>query len=209
VWAYNRESGRIHPFDLPIVRFNTGSSIQTIGSFKMYSFMAISILVSFNALPANAVTMQEYFYMTGASGRIGIRVTGTGTFGQATLQLYAEGGGNQPQTVNVTTVTQGTAYLLVLNVLRDNISNIYSVNGLSLAAQKLSVLQNNTGSMITSPSISFSNPSAFSNPDTMESRVMGIGGGDIDVSWIRMYDYNLDGTSIAREVKNNWQYLQY
>lgn len=209
VWAFNRESGRTHPFDLPIVRFNTGSSIQTIGSFKMYSFMTISILVTFNALPANAVTMQEYFYMTGALGRIGIRVIGTGTFGEATIQLYAEGGGNQPQTVNVTTVTQGTAYLLVLNVLRNNISNIYSVNGLSLGVQKLSVLQNGAGSMITSPSISFSNPTAFSSPDTMESRVMGIGGGDMDVSWIRMYDYNLDTRSIAREVKNNWQYLQY
>lgn len=209
VWAFNSESGRTHPFDLPIVRFNTGSSIQTVGSFKMYSFMAVSILLTFNALPANAVTMQEYFYMTGALGRIGIRVTGTGTYGEATLQLYAEGGGNQPQTVNVSTVTQGTAYLLVLNVLRNNISDIYSVNGLSLGAQKLSVLQNDTGSMITSPSISFSNPSAFSSPDTMESRVMGIGGGDIDISWIRMYDYNLDTISIGREILNNWQYLQY
>jgi hypothetical protein len=205
VWAYGSEPGRTHPFDLPIVRFNSGSSIQTIGSFKMYSFMAISILITFNALPANAVTMQEYFYMTGALGRIGIRVTGTGTYGEADLHLSAEGA--QPPSTSMIKVTQGVPYLLVLNVIRTNIADIYSVSGLKLLAQKLSVLQNDPNSMVTSPQLSFSNPSTFSNPDTMESRVIGVGNGDIDISWIRIYDYNLDSTSIARELKDDWQHL--
>ena len=205
VWAYGPEPGRTHPFELPVVRFNSSSSIQTLGSFKMYSFMAISILMTFNALPSNAVTMEEYFYMSGSLGRIGIRVTGTGTYGQADLHLSAEGA--QPPSTSMIKVTQGVAYLLVLNVTRTKMDDIYSVSGLTLSAQKLSILQNDPKSMVTSPQMIFPNPSAFSNPDTMESRVMGVGNGNIDVSWIRMYDYNVDSTSIARDVKDDWQRL--
>ena len=45
-----------------------------------------------------------------------------------------------------------------------------------------------------------SDPRAFSNPDSMESRNMIIGNGDIDISWVRLYDYYLSSDGIKREI---------
>ena len=148
--------------------------------------------------------MQEYISMPGQLGKIAIRVVGNGTYGQGTLQLYTEGGGDTPKTTNVQTVRQGVPYLISLRVTRMNESDIYSVIGLTIGAQELSTVQANPSSLTYNAEVRFSNPRAFSNPDIMESRTMIIGNGDIDVTWVRLYDYFLDSTAIKREANNSW-----
>jgi hypothetical protein len=180
--------------------------MRMISSLKMYSFMSMTVLMIFNTLP-NTANTQEYMYFFGELGRISIRVRGgTGNSGQ--LMLYAEGGGGQPQTLTVPlSIKAGVPYLLVLRSLRDTENDIYSVSGISLDAQEMSVLQKTPGSLQTTGKMSFSNPKLFSNPDSMESRSMIVGAADMDLSWIRFFDYDIDEDGIAREMKNNWQHI--
>jgi len=206
MWVYKPESQRVKPLGLPIVRFRSDSSMRMISSLKMYSFMSMTVLMIFNTLP-NTANTQEYMYFFGELGRISIRVRGgTGNSGQ--LMLYAEGGGGQPQTLTVPlSIKAGVPYLLVLRSLRDTENDIYSVSGISLDAQEMSVLQKTPGSLQTTGKMSFSNPKLFSNPDSMESRSMIVGAADMDLSWIRLFDYDIDEDGIAREMKNNWQHI--
>ena len=197
-WVYSNG-----PMNLPVVKFRNDSSMKLVSPFKIYSFMTMTILMSFTALPNNSVNMEEYISMPGNLGKIAIRVVGNGTYGQGTLQLYTEGGGDAPRTTTVRTVRQGYMYLLVLRVNRTNESDIYSVNGVSLGAEELNILQGSS-SFEYSAQVTFSNPRAFSNPDTMESRTMIIGNGYITIVRVRLYDYFLDSTGIKREANNTW-----
>jgi len=205
-WVYKTESQRVKPFGLPIVRFRTDSSMRMISSLKMYSFISMSIVMIFNTIP-NTANTQEYMYFFGNLGRISIRVKGMpGNSGQ--LILYAEGGGDQPKSMPVPlTIKAGVPYLLVLRSLRDSENDIYSVSGISLDAQEISVLKKDPTKLQTTGKMSFSNIKLFSNPDTMESRSIVVGGADMDLTWIRLFDYDIDDDGIAREMKNNWQHI--
>ena len=55
--------------------------------------------------------------------------------------------------------------------------------------------------------MSFPNPRLFSDPDTTESRSIAVGASDMDLTFIRFYDYDLDEDGLAREAKNDWQRL--
>jgi len=146
-------------------------------------------------------------YFFGDLGRIGIQMRGIGG-GQGQLYLTAQGGGGGTQSRPVPlAIKSGTPYLLVLRSIRDKEDDIYSVSGISLDAQELGVLKQDSSNLPSSNKMSFPNPKLFSNPDTTESRSMAIGGADMDVSFVRMYDYDLDQDGIAREVKNDWQHL--
>lgn len=208
-WVYNFESNTVHPFGLPVVRFSGNSSMRMIGRFKMYSFMTMTIAMTFNSLPANSANTEEYISIWGELGRIGIRVQGgyqsTTGVNQGLLKLYAEGG--DTASVEGPRVEQGTPYLLILRVIRSDETDIYTAYGLTISAQKVDTLINNPSSMIEYGKLTFSNPSRLSNPDTTESRTMSIGNGAIDVAWIRMYDYYLDTAHLAREIEDDWQYL--
>lgn len=194
-WNYSKG-----PLGLPCISFRPDSSITLKTTFKLYSFMTLTLLLTFHGLPNNSVNSQEYFYMAGALGRIAIRVIGTGKYGQGVLQLYCEGGEDAPRTIGVKTVRQGVPYLLVLHVLRENEMDIYSVNGLSVAIEELGILQDSHGELDYSARVIVSNPIAFSNPDTMESRSMVIGNGKFDVVWLRLYDYYLSRNGIMKEI---------
>ena len=184
---------------VPHVKFRRDSSMKLQSSFKMYSFITMTILMTFNSLPNNFVNMEEYLAMPGQLGKIALRVIGNGISGQGVLQLYCES--ETPRTTTVATVRQGIPYLIVLRIHRTNEYDIYSVNGISVGAQEFAVLQENPSTIEYSPLL-FSDPSAFSNPNTRESRSMVIGNGDIDIMWIRMYDYLLNGKGIEREIKH-------
>jgi len=205
-WVYKAESQRAKPFGLPIVRFRTDSSMRMISSLKMYSFMSMTVLITFNSLP-NSANIQEYMYFFGDLGRISIRMKGSGS-NSGQLMLYAEGGGGQPQTLGIPlAIKAGVPYLLVLRSIRDTENDIYSVSGISLDAQEVSVLKKTPSNLQTTGKMSFSNPKLFSNPDSMESRSIVVGAADIDLTWIRLFDYDIDDDGIAREMKNNWQHI--
>ena len=188
-WLYTKG-----PMRLPVVKFRPDSSMR-MTSFKMYSFMTMTILMTFNALPNNFINMEEYISMPGTLGKIAIRCIGNGTYGQGVLQLYYEG---ENRTTTVKTIRKGLPYLIVLRVNRTSESDIYSVNGLSIGVQELNLLQENPSIEYTQMIVS--DPRAFSNPDSMESRNMIIGNGDIDISWVRLYDYYLSSDGIKREI---------
>ena len=205
-WVYRSEQGKVRPLGLPIVRFRTDTSIRMVGSLKMFSFITMTVLITFNSIP-NSANMQEYLYFFGDLGRISIKMKGIGG-NQGQLYLYAEGGGGQPQSRPVPlAIKTNTAYLLILHSIRDKETDIYSVSGISLDAQELNVLKKNTSNIPSSNKMSFPNPALFSNPDTTESRSIAVGGADMDLSFIRFYDYDLDEDGIAREAKNDWQRL--
>ena len=157
--------------------------------------MTMTILMTFNALPNNFINMEEYISMPGTLGKIAIRVIGNGTYGQGVLQLYYEG---ENRTTTVKTIRKGLPYLIVLRVNRTSETDIYSVNGLSIGVQELSILQENPSIEYTQMIVS--NPIAFSNPESNESRSMIIGNGNIDISWVRLYDYYLSRDGIKREI---------
>lgn len=188
-WLYTKG-----PLNLPVVKFRPDSSMR-MTSFKMYSFMTMTILMTFNALPNNFINMEEYISMPGTLGKIAIRVIGNGTYGQGVLQLYYEG---ENRTTTVKTIRKGLPYLIVLRVNRTSETDIYSVNGLSIGVQELSILQENPSIEYTQMIVS--NPIAFSNPESNESRSMIIGNGNIDISWVRLYDYYLSRDGIKREI---------
>jgi hypothetical protein len=104
-------------------------------------------------------------------------------------------------------IAAGKSYLVVVRILRSNESDIYTVNGISLEAQELRTLRNDPSSLKGTGPINFQNPRAFSNPDTQQAFRLMVGYSNIDVSFIRLYDYNLDAAGIKRETKNDWQYL--
>jgi hypothetical protein len=180
--------------------------MRMISSLKMYSFMSMTILMTFNSLP-NTANIQEYMYLFGDLGRISIRVKGAaGNSGQ--LQLYAEGGGSVPKTLTVPlSIKTGVPYLLVLRSIRDTENDIYSVSGISLDAEAVSVLKKDPSKLQTTGKMSFANPKLLSNPDTMESRSMVVGAADMDLTWIRLFDYDIDDDGIAREMQNDWQHV--
>ena len=146
--------------------------------------------------------------MTGQLGRIAIRAVGTGRYGQGILQLYSEGGGTKSNTIQIGAIQQGVPYLISLRVTRVNESDIYSVLGLAVGAEQLSVLQKDASKLQYTANVSFPRPAAFSNPDSMESRNLVIGNGDIDLTWVHLYDYYLDTPGVAREVNNDWKYVR-
>ena len=205
-WMLKYEQGVKRVLGLPFVRLRTDSSIRLKGSLKMFSFINMTFLLKFNFIPNQANT-QEYIYLFGDLGRIGIRMKGIGN-NQGQLHLYVEGGGDAPKTVPINLqIKTDTAYLLVLRSIRSNDSDIYSVNGISLDVQEFDVLKKDPSALVSTGKITFSNPRAFSNPDTNESRSLAIGGAAMDLTFVRLYDYDLDSDGIAREVKNDWQYL--
>jgi hypothetical protein len=205
-WMLKYEQGVKRVLGLPFVRLRTDSSIRLKGSLKMFSFINMTFLLKFNFIPNQANT-QEYIYFFGDLGRIGIRMKGVGN-NQGQLHLYVEGGGDAPKTVPINLqIKTDTAYLLVLRSIRSNDSDIYSVNGISLDVQEFDVLKTDPTRLASTGKITFSNPRAFSNPDTNESRSLAIGGAAMDLTFVRLYDYDLDSDGIAREVKNDWQYL--
>ena len=172
-WLY------IGPLGLPIVRLRPDSSIK-MDSFTMNSFITMSILMTFNSLPNNFVNMEEYISI----GSLSIRCIGNGTYGQGVLQVY----NGELRTVGI--VKKGIPYLIILRIHRADESNMYSVNGLSIGIQELIVLQGDpTLDYINIPFSSDSQP-----------RNMIVGNGDIDIAWIRLYDYYLNQDGIKREV---------
>jgi len=181
------------------VNFKQNTYMQLTSGFKMYSFMTMLITVKFNSMPNNSVNMEEYISMPGQLGKIALQVTGTGTFGKGTLNLYTATGGLNAASVTVSSLTQDVYYLLVLRVNRTDQSDIYSVNGLSLAAGNLYNLMSNPSLNYTT--VTFPNKSAFSNPDSLESRKMIVGNGDIDIRSIKLYDYYLADADISREIR--------
>ena len=190
------------PLSLPYVNFKPDSSMKMVSMFKLYSFMTLTMLVTFNAMPNNSVNTQDFLVMPGNSvPSITIRLSGNGTYGQGRAQLLSNGEGSSYTQV----IQQGVPYLLVFRVNRATLTDIYSVNGVSLGLEKLSVLQKTPS--ISYTSLQFQNSRTYSNPDTQESRSMVVGNSDINVSWIRLYDYYLDSNAIGREVNNTWQYL--
>lgn len=199
-WIYSKG-----PLGLPCMRFRHDTSIQLNSRFKLYSFMTMTLLMVFNGLPNNSVNSEEYLYMKGALGRIAIRVVGTGTYGQGILQLYCDGGGNAARTLFVKRVRQGVPYLVVLRINRDSDSDIYSVNGVSMDAEELSILQEGSVELEYDAIAIVENPIAFSNPSSMESRNLVIGNGKFDLLWLRLYDYYLNSVGISREVNNSWK----
>ena len=144
--------------------------------------------------------MEEYIALPGDLGKIAIRCIGNGTHGQGVLQLYCES--ETPRTTTVGIVRQSVPYLIVIRIHRTNEYDIYSVNGISVGVQELAVLQENPSTIEYTPLL-FSDPSSFSNPDTRESRTMIIGNGDIDIMWVRMYDYFLNSKGIEGEVSQS------
>jgi hypothetical protein len=160
------------------------------------------MLVTFNAMPNNSVNTQDFLMMPGNGvPSILFRLLGTGAYGQGKIQLVSNGIASS----NTETIHQGVPYLLVFTVNRGNLTDIYSVNGISVGLEKLSVLQKTPS--ISYTSLQFQNSKTYSNPDTQESRSMVVGNSDINVSWIRLYDYYLDPNALSREVNNTWQYL--
>jgi len=208
-WVYKSEEGVQRPMGLPIVRFQTNTSMRLLNSIKMYSFMTMTIAISFGSLPQNIANAYSILTFAGALGNISINVQGNGTAGQATLKLYAETGGpgQAPVTVTSTIVESGIAYLLVLRAKRTNEADMYSLNALSLGAQAVDRLVEDPTSLVESAPITFSNRLNLSNPDSAESRTIVVGNAPIDVAFIRMYDYDLNATGVSREVNDNWQYL--
>jgi hypothetical protein len=206
MWVYNLEQGKSRALGLPIIRLRTDSSIRMVGSLKMFSFMTMTVLLTFNSIP-NSANMVEYLYFFGDLGRISIKMKGIGG-NQGQLHLYAEGGGSAPQTRPVPlNIKANTAYLLILRSIRDKEDDIYSVSGISLDVQELSVLKKNTSNIPSSNKMTFPNRALFSNPDTTESRSIAVGAADMDLTFIRFYDYDLAEDGLAREAKNDWQYL--
>ena len=196
-WYYN--SG---PLSLPYVNFKPDSSMKMVSMFKLYSFMTMTMLVTFNAMPNNSVNTQDFLVMPGNGvPSITIRLSGNGTYGQGRVKLLSNGAASSYTQV----IKQGVPYLLVFTVNRATLTDIYSVNGISLGLETLSVLQKTPS--ISYTSLNFQNPRTYSNPDTQESRSMVVGNSDINVSWIRLYDYYLDSNTIGREVNNSWRYL--
>jgi len=200
-WLYSEG-----PLGLPVVKFRNDSSMKMLSSFKIYSFMTMTVLIIFNALPNNSVNVQKYISMPGELGEISFQVRGNGTYGQGTIELNTKSGSSRPSAV-LGTIKQGVPYLLCMRVNRSNESDIYSVRGLSAGIQELSVLEADPTKLKYTAVVRFPNSRQFSNPDTMESRSMIIGNGDIDIAWVRLYDYYLNSDGIRREVKNNWLIL--
>jgi len=195
-WDKNKYTG------LPSLTLRADSSITLNTTFKMYSFMTMTFCIQFNALPNNSINTQTYIAMNGQAGRIAIRAIGNGTYGSGVLQLQCDG--KKDQTIG--TIQQGVPYLISMRVLRARESDIYSVNGLSVGAEQLSILQDDPSRLQYTANMPFATP-AQSNPNSMESRNLVIGNGNIEVSWVHLYDYYLDTSGLTREVKNNWKYL--
>ena len=183
-WLYTKG-----PLGLPVVKFRSDSSMK-LNSYTICSFITMTILIRFNALPNNFVNMQEYISFPGKR-KFAIQVIGNGMYGQGVLQLYNE---YDNTIVPVATVKQGVPYLLVLRVNRRNTSDMYSVYGISVGIQELAVLHENP--------VSYSH-SKCSPTDAMETRGMIVGNGDIDVGWVRLFDYSID-SRMKREAMNDW-----
>ena len=210
VWVYKAGFGQSLPLGLPVVRFRSDTSISTIGAFKMYSFMTMTMLITFNSLPSSN-NNQDIFWIGGAfngtPGTTCIRLRGNGD-NTASIGLYTDL--NNPVTTKMATgvsIVPGKSYLIVVRILRANESDIYSVNGISLEAQEIRALRSDPTTLRGTGAINFQNPRAFSNPDGQEAFKLTAGHSDFDLSFVRLYDYNLDATGIKRETKNDWQYL--
>lgn len=198
-WSYSTDG----PLALPYVNFKENSSMRMLANFKLYSFMTMTMLVTFNAMPNNSVNTQNFITMPGNGvPSIVLELSGTGTYGQGRLRIISNGVASS----YTAPIVQDTPYLLSFTVNRGDQTDIYSVNSVSLGIESMNVLQNNPV-INYNTNLSFSDPSAYSNPDSGESRTMIVGNSDINVTWIRLYDYYLDTTAITREVRNDWKYL--
>ena len=193
------------PLSLPYVNYKENTSMKMVSLFKLYSFLTMTMLVTFNATPNNSVNTQDFLVMPGNNTpSISLRMSGTGTYGKANLQVFLDNGYiSSPTPV---AIQQGVPYLVVFRVDRTTITDVTSVTGVSLGIEKLSVLQGGNRS-ISYTTLRFQNPLQYSNPNGSESRSMVVGNADINVTWIRLYDYYLDSNAIGREINNSWQYL--
>jgi hypothetical protein len=172
--------------------------------------MTMTMLVTFNTIPSSN-NNQDIFWIgggfNGTPGTTCIRLRGNGD-NTASIGLYTDL--NNPLTTKMASgvsIAAGKSYLVVVRILRSNESDIYTVNGISLEAQEIRTLRNDPSTLKSTGAINFQNPRAFSNPDTQQAFRLMVGYSNIDVSFIRLYDYNLDAAGIKRETKNDWQYL--
>lgn len=207
-WIYSASQGNVLPLGLPMIRFRSDTAISTKGFFKMYSFMTMTMLVTFNSVPSSNTNMDFFWTVPrGGADLMCIRMIGTGN-NSASIGLLS--GFGRPVVVKMASgvsISPAKSYLIALRILRSNENDIYSVYGASLEAQELSTLRNDPNTMGSTGEIPFQDPKVVSNPDGQEAHGFQLGYQDIDVSFIRFYDYKLDAAGIAREVKNDWQYL--
>jgi hypothetical protein len=199
--------------------FTNRCAINSMFLIKLYSFVTLTMVVRFQSVPAPG-TIESPLIFWGSSGFYpSIRITGIGN-NQATVNVGVpefmkasnppRPAGNPEPSSDGPTITAGNTYMLTLNMIRTNPSDIYSLNAISVGAALLSELQNDPSSIQTSSPVTYSPNTTLENPDSSASSFIWVrvdGTMTYDLFSVQLYDYPLAGTYLQAAALDNWAQL--
>jgi hypothetical protein len=199
--------------------FANQCAINSMFLMKLYSFVTLTAIIRFQTVPAEGVSESPIVFWGTSGFYPSIRINGIGG-GEATVNVGMPDfmkSANPPPPAGTPmpssdgpTITEGSTYMITLNMIRTNPSDIYSLNAISVGAALLSDLQNDPSNIQTSTPITYSPSSNLENPDSSASSFMWVRVSNTmtyDLFAIQLYDYPLTGTYLQNAALDNWAQL--
>jgi hypothetical protein len=201
------------PFAKSYQQFVTNTGIMSKYGMKLASFLTMTMLIQFDAMPNNAANIPNftYFYNAARNQYVLLELMGTGDYNTAKMRLnFQSRTRGFSKIVEGPTLTAGVKYLITLRMLRGNDTDIFSLNGMQIGAAPLSDLQKDGSKLQESAILAPTWPSGvfdktvFDDPNDGGSYAQHIGYAGMRVYWTHFFDYNMDAAAIKREANQDW-----
>jgi hypothetical protein len=199
--------------------FANQCAINSMFLMKLYSFVTLTAIIRFQTVPAEGVSESPIVFWGTSGFYPSIRIDGIGG-GQATVNVGMPDfmksanppppSGTPMPSSDGPTISEGSTYMITLNMIRTNPSDIYSLNAISIGAALLSDLQTDPSNIQTSTPITYSPSTNLENPDSSSSSFMWVRVSNTmtyDLFAIQLYDYPLTGTYLQNAALDNWAQL--
>jgi hypothetical protein len=220
----------MYPLRKSFLQFKNSSGIITSFLMKMFSFMTMTFMVRFRSLPgpgvkaspvlfwAHASTDFPAIYLTGLDVSTARLDVGSFLNVGTTNVTNQYGVVSPPMTTSGPVIEVNQTYLITLNAIRSNESDVSTLRSLQVGAARVSDLQGDANALKMSQPLVWPSKLHLENPDTnVGSFMMVIASGDFygrswsldfDLFGIHMYDYMLSGDNLKHAAKGDWAITQ-
>ena len=206
------------PFAKSYQQFLTNTGIMSNYGMKLYSFLTMTMLVQFDAMPNNAANTPNftYFYNAARNQYVLLELVGTGDYNTAKMRVNFQSHTRGFSKISEGPIVKaGVKYLITLRMLRGKGNDIFSMNGMQIGAAPLSDLQKDGSKLQESDILTSKWPSGvednavFEDPNDAGSYRQYIGYAGMRVYWTHFFDYDLDAAAIKREANQDWLSMWY
>ena len=208
--------------DMNYMNFVSGSLMESVFRFKIYSFLTLAIVIKFNTIPSAGMVSTPfkmlYTYPTIDSPGISLLGKPGGTaqliigsteniLGTTPTSANAYGKVSPVSSSDGPSIVAGQTYIITINANRTTATNIDSLNSLSVGAGLLSELQSDPSKIRVSSPVAWANPRHLDDSNSGASRFFVFSGDancQFDLYSLQLYDYTLSGDYMKNAANNSW-----